>query len=104
MRILEIEREGEEESNRNTIQDGKASQRKVGKPVGRITIDDQDISEIGLHHVRKNLSIIPQDPFLLEGSVRFNVDPFGQHSEESIVKALESVGLLETLRDEDIIE
>jgi len=41
---------------------------------------------------------------LLEGSVRFNVDPFGLHSEDEALTALESVGLLQTIRDEDVLE
>ena len=46
---------------------------------GKIIIDGEDISEIGLKQLRSLLSIIPQDPVLFSGSVRFNLDP-----EESI--------------------
>jgi ABC-type multidrug transport system fused ATPase/permease subunit len=41
---------------------------------GRITIDGIDISTLGLGNLRENICIIPQDPVLLSGSVRFNLD------------------------------
>ena len=48
-----------------------------------------DISQIGVHDLRKNLTIIPQDPVLFSGTLRFNLDPFDNHNDEKLHKALE---------------
>uniref|UniRef100_A0A8C5LMW9 ATP-binding cassette sub-family C member 5 n=1 Tax=Leptobrachium leishanense TaxID=445787 RepID=A0A8C5LMW9_9ANUR len=63
--------------------------RLVELEEGLITIDDICISKIGLHNLRKKLSIIPQEPVLFVGSVRSNLDPTSQHTDEEIWKALE---------------
>uniref|UniRef100_A0A914IDL3 ABC-type glutathione-S-conjugate transporter n=1 Tax=Globodera rostochiensis TaxID=31243 RepID=A0A914IDL3_GLORO len=43
---------------------------------GRIIIDAVDISELGLFDLRSRLTIVPQDPVLFSGTLRFNLDPF----------------------------
>ena len=43
---------------------------------GRVLIDGQDCKKLGLHILRKNLAYIPQQPFLIQGSIRENLDPF----------------------------
>ncbi|KAJ0113412.1 hypothetical protein Patl1_01013 [Pistacia atlantica] len=63
--------------------------RLVEPSGGRIIIDGIDISFLGLHNLRSRFGIIPQEPVLFEGTVRSNIDPIGQHSDEEIWKSLE---------------
>lgn len=60
---------------------------------GRISIDGRDIRSIPLGDLRASLSVIPQDPVLFCASLRHNLDPFGQYSDEQIWRALEVVKL-----------
>lgn len=56
---------------------------------GSIFIDDVDITHMGIGHLRSRLTIIPQDPVLFSGSLRSNIDPFDNESDENIWKVLE---------------
>ncbi|XP_043284648.1 probable multidrug resistance-associated protein lethal(2)03659 [Venturia canescens] len=62
---------------------------------GAIEIDGVDTSEMGLHDLRSKISIIPQEPFLFSGSMRFNLDPFEAYSDIRLLEALEEVELKE---------
>ena len=65
---------------------------------GRILIDGQDTSELGLHLVRKGIAYIPQQPFLLQGSIRENIDPSLQANDDEVWHVLEEVHLAELVR------
>jgi len=55
---------------------------------GSISIDGHDLSKIGLNDVRKNVAIIPQDALLFSGTLRSNLDPFGEHDDLRLWDAL----------------
>ena len=62
-------------------------------PKGGIFIDGIDIEEIPLQSYRGAMSIIPQDPMILELSLRENLDPEGLHSDAELWEALEKAQL-----------
>ncbi|XP_071321050.1 ATP-binding cassette sub-family C member 4-like [Trachinotus anak] len=66
---------------------------RLAEPQGKIYIDGVLTSEIGLHDLRQKMSIIPQDPVLFTGSMRKNLDPFNQHTDEELWSALQEVQL-----------
>ncbi|KAJ3323975.1 Multidrug resistance-associated protein 1 [Boothiomyces sp. JEL0866] len=66
---------------------------------GTITIDDLDVSGIGLHDLRNKIAIIPQEPVMFVGTIRSNLDPFNKSTDEEIWKALDAVFLGEGLRN-----
>ncbi|XP_039997776.1 multidrug resistance-associated protein 4 [Xiphias gladius] len=66
---------------------------RLAEPQGKIYIDGVLTSEIGLHDLRQKMSIIPQDPVLFTGSMRKNLDPFNQHTDEELWNSLQEVQL-----------
>uniref|UniRef100_A0A8C7UG21 Multidrug resistance-associated protein 4 n=1 Tax=Oncorhynchus mykiss TaxID=8022 RepID=A0A8C7UG21_ONCMY len=66
---------------------------RLAEPDGRISIDGVPTAEIGLHTLRQRISIIPQDPVLFTGTMRKNLDPFSQHTDEDLWNALGEVQL-----------
>ena len=62
---------------------------------GQILVDGVDVSTLGLYDVRSRFSIIPQDPVLFAGTIRFNLDPPGTRSDLELWQALEDSYLKE---------
>lgn len=58
---------------------------------GVVKIDGVDTSTIGLHNLRRNISIIPQDPVLFTGTMRENLDPFHTKTDDDLWRALDQV-------------
>ena len=55
---------------------------------GQILTNGVDISKMGLKDLRSRLSIISQDPTLFQGTMRTNLDPLGEHSDQEIEEVL----------------
>ncbi|CEI91841.1 hypothetical protein RMCBS344292_06118 [Rhizopus microsporus] len=60
---------------------------------GSISIDGIDIAKIGLEDLRSKITIIPQDAVLFNGTIRSNLDPFDEHTDEAVWEALERAHL-----------
>ncbi|PWY87876.1 P-loop containing nucleoside triphosphate hydrolase protein [Aspergillus sclerotioniger CBS 115572] len=60
---------------------------------GSVFIDEINLREIPCSNLRQRLTVIPQDPFLLPGTLRYNLDPSGQSPDDAMLSALDMVGL-----------
>ena len=59
-----------------------------------LKIDGLEIKDLGLHTLRKAITIIPQESIIMTASLRKNIDPFDHFKLEQIVKALKETNLL----------
>ncbi|KAI2629634.1 canalicular multispecific organic anion transporter 1 [Hypoxylon sp. NC1633] len=55
---------------------------------GQIRVGDLDISKIDVHTWRQRISFVAQDPVLFPGTLRENLDPLEQHSDDECKEAL----------------
>lgn len=60
---------------------------------GKIEIDGVDISKIDLDALRSQITMIPQDPVMFLGTLRYNLDPFDEHTDEHITNLIKKAGL-----------
>ncbi|KAK9927051.1 hypothetical protein M0R45_024256 [Rubus argutus] len=75
--------------------------RLVEPTEGKVIVDGYDICTIGLHDLRSCFGIIPQDPTLFSGSVRFNLDPLSKHTDHEIWQVLEKCQLREVIQEKE---
>ena len=60
---------------------------------GRVLLDGVDTRTLQSQDLRKQISVIPQDPVLFSGSLRDNLDPCGEFDDAALWRALEDVTL-----------
>jgi ATP-binding cassette subfamily C (CFTR/MRP) protein 4 len=60
---------------------------------GSLHIDGQDVKTLGLHLLRKQIAYIPQAPFMIQGTIRENLDPFDEFETFQIENTLKEVDL-----------
>lgn len=66
---------------------------RLAKIDGVIEIDGIDTGSICLEDLRRNISIIPQDPVLFSGTLRRNLDPFNEFTDKALWEVLDEVEL-----------
>ena len=60
---------------------------------GKIEIDGQDISKLDIEALRSQITMIPQDPIMFSGTLRYNLDPFDENTDERITELIKKAGL-----------
>ncbi len=71
--------------------------RTVDVAEGVVSIDGINIVQVPRRELRRRLAVIPQDPVLFSGSVRDNLDPFSEYSDEAVWRALERFSMREAV-------
>ncbi|KAK0528927.1 hypothetical protein OC834_003880 [Tilletia horrida] len=58
---------------------------------GHIFIDGLDIAQVSLHDLRSRCTFVPQEPVILSGTIRSNLDPAGEHTDEELLHILRQI-------------
>ncbi|GAB2228243.1 hypothetical protein Droror1_Dr00010073 [Drosera rotundifolia] len=62
---------------------------------GHIVVDGLNIADISVHDLRPRLAVVPQTPFLFQGSLRDNLDPFKMNDDVKIWDTLDKCHMKE---------
>jgi len=65
---------------------------------GRVLFNGTDTQNLGLITLRSMIGLVPQEPAVFHGTIRFNIDPFGQYPDERIWAAIQCAQLLPTVQ------
>ncbi|EIN07973.1 P-loop containing nucleoside triphosphate hydrolase protein [Punctularia strigosozonata HHB-11173 SS5] len=68
---------------------------------GKVFYDGIDTHTINLDALRSNITLIPQHPDLLAGTLRDNLDPYGEHDDATLNDALRCAGLFRLQQEGD---
>lgn len=71
--------------------------RMIDTTGGTITIDGTNISDLKADDIRSRLNVVPQDPYFMPGTVRFNLDPHDRSPDGTVEAAIRKVGLWERI-------
>ena len=83
---------GETGAGKSTL--AKLITRFYDPTVGRVLIDGHDIRDVTIDSLRRQLGVVPQEPFLFAGSLRYNIAfACPDASDEEIMEAVHAVGL-----------
>ena len=66
---------------------------RMPQPTGQVIIDDVEIAKINIQSARRAMAVITQNPILFTGSLRMNLDPFQEYSDQELWDALEEASL-----------
>ncbi len=77
-----------------------AMARIIESSGGKIIIDGVDIASMNLNKLRQNLSIVPQDTFIIEGSVKDNIDPLHIYPDSEIIKIINDFCLFKEMKND----
>ena len=64
---------------------------------GRVMLDGVDVFSVGVHTLRSAVVCVPQEATLFKGSLRYNVDPKGDHKDSELWAALDLVSLRDAI-------
>lgn len=102
---------GPRDGHRLTRSSGKstlcfAMLRMLEASNGTISIDERDIARIAHGDLRDSIASVPQDPLLLEGTLRYNLHPLGRSTDARLEAALQRMGIFDgqSLDDELSVE
>ena len=73
--------------------------RIIESDIGEILIDNVDIRKLNLQFLRQNITIVPQDIFLMEGTLKENIDPLNKKSENEIIEILNKYSIFPEITD-----